>query len=300
MKSLLVILCFILFLSNCDGKGKSSSACSKEEKTVSYLDMAMEMIDKAKENYISSQNSKFQALTSKPLDCEELLKSGTNKSGVYVIWPQNRIMDRKPLDVYCDMETDGGGWTVIQRRGNFSMPKDYFFREWLSYRTGFGDVEKEFWLGNDNIFALTNQRLYSVRFDMKDMAGESRYALYDRFWIDDEDHLYALHISEYSGNAGDSMVNVHNNMKFSTKDKDNDSHGDNCAQMFKGGWWYGSCHESNLNGLNLRGKHDTHADGVNWKSFRGHNESLQNTEIKIRPKNFKNNPSPIEEYETPK
>lgn len=57
-------------------------------------------------------------------------------------------------------------------------------------------------LGNDNIFALTNQKMHSVRFDMKDVEQNKKYALYDKFWIDDEDHNYTLHILDYSGDAG--------------------------------------------------------------------------------------------------
>ena len=74
-------------------------------------------------------------------------------------------------------------------------------------------------------------------------------------------------------------------MKFSTKDRDNDLHyGYSCAQHFKGAWWYNTCHHSNLNGLYLRGPHDTsYADGVNWYYWRGHHYSLQKTEMKIRP-----------------
>ena len=57
-------------------------------------------------------------------------------------------------------------------------------------------------LGNDIIFALTNQKLYSVRFDLKDVEQIKRYALYDKFWIDDESNKFTLHISDYSGDAG--------------------------------------------------------------------------------------------------
>lgn len=57
-------------------------------------------------------------------------------------------------------------------------------------------------LGNDNIYGLTNQKLYSVRFDLKDVQQSKAYALYDKFWTDDEDHKYTLHISDYSGDAG--------------------------------------------------------------------------------------------------
>ncbi|KAF8773452.1 Techylectin-5A like protein [Argiope bruennichi] len=185
------------------------------------------------------------------------------------------------------MDTNGGGWTVIQRRGDFGRARDYFFKDWESYKKGFGDIEKDFWFGNDNIFALTSQRLYSIRFDLKAVDGEAKYALYDTFWIDDEDHNYTLHIKNYSGNAGDSMAAHHNNAKFSTEDVDNDNReNENCALKFKGAWWYNSCHLSNLNGLYLKGHHESYADGVNWYSWKDHNESLEFTEMKIRPSNF--------------
>lgn len=65
-------------------------------------------------------------------------------------------------------------------------------------------------LGNDNIFALTNQKLYSARFDLKDVAQNRSYALYDKFWIADEDHNYTLHISVYTGEAGNFDSNFYN------------------------------------------------------------------------------------------
>ncbi|GBN26457.1 Techylectin-5A [Araneus ventricosus] len=190
--------------------GYVTSACDDSGRSVSYLDAAVDMISKAKLYFpvcpAISQNSLFR-----PMDCEELLRSGHNESGVYTIWPRSRIMDDKSLDVFCDMDTDGGGWTVIQRRGNFSRPTDYFFKDWSSYKVGFGDIEKDFWLGNDNIYVLTNQRLSSIRFDLQAVDGEKRHAHYDDFWIEDESNKYRLHIEGYSGDAGDSMtVESHN------------------------------------------------------------------------------------------
>jgi len=73
-------------------------------------------------------------------------------------------------------------------------------------------------------------------------------------------------------------------MQFSTKDRDNDQANDSCTQNFKGAWWYSGCHSSNLNGLYLKGPHSSHADGVNWRAFRGINYSLQHTAMKVKTK----------------
>ncbi|GBL87947.1 hypothetical protein AVEN_33553-1, partial [Araneus ventricosus] len=50
--------------------------------------------------------------TSSPMDCAEVLHNGYNESGVYTIWPKSRVTNDKSIDVFCDMDTDGGGWTV--------------------------------------------------------------------------------------------------------------------------------------------------------------------------------------------
>ena len=73
-------------------------------------------------------------------------------------------------------------------------------------------------------------------------------------------------------------------MKFSTKDRDNDlKTGRSCDQDFNGAWWYNSCHDSNLNGRYLAGRHTSRADGVNWYHWRGDYYSLKKAEMKIRP-----------------
>lgn len=216
-----------------------------------------------------------------PRDCYEILKKGHKDSGIYRIWPSNwRTFGS--FNVFCDMQTDGGGWTIIQRRGNYGQPKDYFYKNWQEYKMGFGHLHQDFWLGNDKVFSLTNQGNYSLRINMKDKEGEKRHALYKNFWIENESQLYLLHASDYSGDAGDSLSNG-NEMRFSTKDKDNDHSENSCAVQFKGAWWYQSCHLSNLNGLYHDGPHESFADGVNWKTWKGYNYSLRDIEMKIRP-----------------
>lgn len=76
---------------------------------------------------------------------------------------------------------------------------------------------------------------------------------------------------------------LHNDMHFSTKDR-----GDKiaCATSYKGAWWYGHCHHSNLNGLYLNGSHFSHANGINWLQWKGHYYSLKTSKMMVRRKKW--------------
>ena len=166
---------------------------------------------------------------------------------------------------------------MFQRRQDRSVD---FYRGWNDYKSGFGQLTAQFWLGNDNIHRLTASRYSSLRVELEDWNGVRVYAKYGRFSIGDEQAQYRLEVSSYSGTAGDALA-WHNIMAFTTKDRDNDRWtSENCAVRFTGAWWYNGCDYSNLNGKYLGNKIDSR--GVRWFHFR-YSLSLKFTEMKLRP-----------------
>ena len=105
------------------------------------------------------------------IDCQAIYDSGTSRgNGIYTIQPNGS----HALDVYCRFDTDVG-WTIIQHRVDPSL---CFQQPWDVYKTGFGTVgpEDNFWIGNDNLAALTNQRDYMIQFDFRAADGVMYYA----------------------------------------------------------------------------------------------------------------------------
>ncbi|KAG7172248.1 ficolin-2-like [Homarus americanus] len=213
-------------------------------------------------------------------NCREVQDHGHRISGVYTIYPYD-CCPQRPVRVYCDLDTEGGGWTVIQRREDV-LPQEDFYRTWMEYALGFGNISGQFWLGLDHIHALTDQTFNQIRFDLTDFDNDKRWAQYQFFYVHDRTAFYKLEVNGYTGNAGDSFTYGNLN-KFSTKDVDHDNNAGSCAVTYLGAWWYNKCHESNLNGRYHGGTHSSSADGVNWERFRGYDYSLKTTEMKIRP-----------------
>ncbi|XP_062596690.1 fibrinogen-like protein A [Saccostrea cucullata] len=211
-----------------------------------------------------------------PRNCYDRLKKNPRlkgKDGVYDI-----VVDFKITSVYCDMTTDGGGWTVLQKRIDNSTD---FYRTWKEYKHGFGDPKDNYWIGNDAIHALTKDQDQELRVDLQRFNGDTAYAEYSTFYIGNEADKYILTVSGYNGTAGNSLY-FNNGNKFSTKDQDNIINGRrNCAT---GGWWYrSSCLFTNLNGLNAK----LGVSGIEypiWYGWEKNHEALKQTQMMIRLK----------------
>ncbi|KAG9466500.1 hypothetical protein GDO78_016567, partial [Eleutherodactylus coqui] len=209
-------------------------------------------------------------------NCKELQHRGAVLSAWYKIYPDGE----NSLTVLCDMDTDGGGWIVFQRRYDGTIN---FLREWNDYKRGFGNQLSEFWLGNDNIHHLTSSGSHKLRVDLIDFDNQHSFAAYTSFYLSGEADNYKLHIGAFTGGSAGDSLGYHNNRPFTTKDRDKDTYKDNCAITYKGAWWYGNCLHSNLNGQYLGGAHSSYGYGINWKSGKGLNYSYKITEMKFKP-----------------
>uniref|UniRef100_A0A8C3X6X4 Tenascin XB n=1 Tax=Catagonus wagneri TaxID=51154 RepID=A0A8C3X6X4_9CETA len=212
-----------------------------------------------------------------PRDCGEEMQNGASTSRTTTIFLNGNR--ERPLDVFCDMETEGGGWLVFQRRMD---GKTDFWRDWEDYAHGFGNISGEFWLGNEALHSLTKAGDYSLRVDLR--AGEEAvFAQYDSFQVDSAAEHYRLHLDGYHGTAGDSM-SYHSGSVFSARDRDPNNLLISCAVSYRGAWWYRNCHYANLNGL--YGSTVDH-QGVSWYYWKGFEFSVPFTEMKLRPRSFR-------------
>ncbi|KAL4630470.1 angiopoietin-related protein 7-like [Arapaima gigas] len=224
-----------------------------------------------------------------PVDCASIYYNGVRRSGVYTVVPS---MGAMPVEVFCDMDTAGGGWTVIQRRQDGS---ERFDRMWQEYKEGFGDLYTEFWLGNEHIHQLSSQAQYSLRIELEDWSSKHKHALYDSFSIEGETNRYRLHVTGFSGTVEDSFSWYHDKKSFSTPDT-----GNICAEISHGGWWYHQCFFANLNGIyytggqySPRGKRPLGPDGIVWYAWKDSDYySLRKVSMMIRPHTFRPRLSP--------
>ncbi|CAC5397317.1 Fibrinogen-like protein A,Ryncolin-4,Angiopoietin-related protein 7,Ficolin-3,Ficolin-1-B,Techylectin-5A,Ficolin-2,Ryncolin-1,Tenascin-R,Fibrinogen-like protein 1,Angiopoietin-1,Tenascin-X,Fibrinogen C domain-containing protein 1-A,Tenascin-N,Ryncolin-3,Tenascin,Fibroleukin,Fibrinogen C domain-containing protein 1,Ryncolin-2,Techylectin-5B,Angiopoietin-related protein 2,Angiopoietin-2,Microfibril-associated glycoprotein 4,Ficolin-1-A,Ficolin-1,Fibrinogen C domain-containing protein 1-B,Angiopoietin-4 [Myti len=166
---------------------------------------------------------------------------------------------------------------VFQRRLNGETD---FYRGWETYENGFGNLEAEFWLGNQRIHTLTAQGKSELRVDISDFNGNTAYAKYSTFSVGDASTNYKITVTGFSGNAGDSL-RYHNGQAFTTKDRDNDPSSHNCGISRQGAWWYRTCDECNLNGLYTDGG-KTIEKGITWYRWKSRDYSMKSSSMMLR------------------
>lgn len=234
-------------------------------------------------------------VTMLPRDCSDHLLRGKTKSGLYLVTPDLRTSS---FSVYCEMEQEGGGWTVLQRRQDGSVN---FNRTWAEYQSGFGELDRgEFWLGNNIIHLMTRDREMVLRVELEDFDGLTGYAQYEQFKVASERLRYRLTVGSYSGTAGNALrfskKYDHSNRAFTTPDRDHDRYpSGNCGAYYSSGWWFDACMSANLNGRYYDGRYKGVRNGIFWGTW--HNilseyyptnerQSFKRVRMMIRPKDF--------------
>ncbi|KAJ8033213.1 Fibrinogen C domain-containing protein 1 [Holothuria leucospilota] len=235
-------------------------------------------------------------------DCYDAYEAGHRQDGVYTILPTG--WSGSPFNVSCDMSTAGGGWTIFQRRTDGVTD---FYRYWDDFKNGFGSLDqgKDFWLGNEQVHYMTNQKAHKLRVDIRTYGNEPLYAEYASFRISDENSNYRLSTTGYSGDAGNNLAGCESGGQFSTRDRDNDGCSvHHFAQRHRGAWWhsrarcplpctecnngYGYCDyfetrsgcSNKGTGSNLNGEYQgSNGESIFWSC----NYNLNFAEMKIRP-----------------
>lgn len=192
-------------------------------------------------------------------DCQELFLQGFTENGVYSVSPDGRC----PFSVFCDMTN--GGWTMIQRRQDGRAD---FRRNWTEYVQGFGDLEGDHWLGLDKIHRLTHGGS-QIHFSLLSHDFMFNYSFYPSFTVHDVMSGYRMNVDPYGYEGTEpELLSYHNDMRFSTYDRDNDQYSGSCSENYGGGsgWWFRSCYrlgvlngeygKRNLAGMRIWDKED--------------------------------------------
>lgn len=186
-----------IIIKNFTMSKEEASSSNISNSSCSIMEFRMLQLESWHQNFLQEYRTDLQMLIFNR-DCEDFRRKGSTSSGIYLIYP---IEGADPVRVYCDMETDNGGWTVIQRRGKFAASRLSFHQDWNAFKNGFGEPNQEFWLGNEAVHQLTNKtsKGYSLKVELRNSRNGTLWvALYRRFALGPEVshsiHLFVPHI----------------------------------------------------------------------------------------------------------
>ncbi|XP_046865772.1 ficolin-2-like isoform X1 [Drosophila willistoni] len=221
------------------------------------------------------KNKALHEFQVKPKKFDKFTYCNNLSTGIHDI----EIDEISSITARCNNDIAGGNWMVILNRFDGS---ENFTRSWNEFRMGFGNLNGEFFIGLDHLHRITNSQQFELYVEYKYFDGIKGFARYDNFRIGNENTGYVLKSlgAFYGSNIDDLMTSNNLNQKFTTYDKDNNKDYRNCAQTFKGAWWFGFCRGPNPLAQYSRNARSSELSSMSWNGF----NPIRSILMLIRPK----------------